>query len=680
MSEKKKTESKPPRKRTTSLAEVFCGVGNCEYSSKYNAYVTKHRQQAHQTHVVLDQSAMDRSVSYSEVFDTTASTGSLGEKTSQELYDAMAKAPSSTLKCVQTVDRRRKRSKEESEDDEDKKLKLDTDSQVKAALSTSVSQSQSPEKAVRDEIMRQAKEAMEKKEEEAETEEEQELSVNLMAENDNSPKDSDSENYVTSLENETTAPTNEENHELSHVSDSLSLTYSGNRENQEVKDLESELQAKTRSLQDALSDVNELTVKVATVQRKLEDSLIKNENLSKKLKAKETEVRDQAIVIADLTANIKEPAKHDAKKIKALQTKVKTLEKKLEDSLNEVKKTAAAAEQQRSIAASYETMHKDLKSEITRMKRATLCKDDNCRSEKECGRSHTKKEENNGPCRYYFFGKCTKGKDCPYKHDPIAKKAFFDQRNKEKEEKEKAKKEESTTDQGGVELNDDDEGGKKDEEEKKKRKKTKKGKKKDGASEPMDTSNTGGAGKAKPNSAVTPSAFPSSATSAAATPVVSQPQHQPQQMHMLQQQPTQAPQQHMFTRPPPPVIPPNFQFGAQTIPIGAFSFNGQPQNIQHAHHTYGRGPQAGGAVQNWQPQLPSSEELMRARQEAAIQHQTLSRRLQLDQLRAELSNVQSQIHASHNQPPGTYNLQELVFQEANLMQRLTEAGKFNPGL
>ena len=90
-----------------------CGVGNCEYSSKYNAYVTKHRQQAHQTHVVLDQSAMDRSVSYSEVFDTTASTGSLGEKTSQELYDAMAKAPSSTLKCVQTVDRRRKRSKEE---------------------------------------------------------------------------------------------------------------------------------------------------------------------------------------------------------------------------------------------------------------------------------------------------------------------------------------------------------------------------------------------------------------------------------------------------------------------------------------------------------------------------------------------------------------------------------------
>ena len=54
--------------------------------------------------------------------------------------------------------------------------------------------------------------------------------------------------------------------------------------------------------------------------------------------------------------------------------------------------------------------------------------------------------------------------------------------------------------------------------------------------------------------------------------------------------------------------------------------------------------------------------------------------MQLDQLRAELSNVQSQIHASHNQPPGTYNLQELVFGEANHKQRLTEAGKFNPGL
>ena len=55
-------------------------------------------------------------------------------------------------------------------------------------------------------------------------------------------------------------------------------------------------------------------------------------------------------------------------------------------------------------------------------------------------------------------------------------------------------------------------------------------------------------------------------------------------------------------------------------------------------------------------------------------------RMQLDQLRAELSHVQSQIHASHNQPPGTFNLQELVFQEASLMQRLNEAGKYNPGL
>ena len=42
------------------------------------------------------------------------------------------------------------------------------------------------------------------------------------------------------------------------------------------------------------------------------------------------------------------------------------------------------------------------------MKRAMLCKDDNCRREKEWGRSHTKKEENNGPCRYYFFGKVYK--------------------------------------------------------------------------------------------------------------------------------------------------------------------------------------------------------------------------------------------------------------------------------
>ena len=394
MSEKKKPEVKPTRKRkrTSSMANVSCGVGNCEYSSKYNAYVTKHRQQAHQTHVVRDKSVLDRSVSFSEVFDATASTGSQGDKTNQESYDAIAKAPSSTLK----------------------KLSLDTDSQVAMALFPRVNQSQSPEKAVCDKIMRQAEEATWRKDKGTETEEELEKSVSLMAAvNSSAPKDSVSDHDVTSLEDETVASTSFV--ELNQESDSLSLTFSGGRDNQEVN-----------GLQDALSKVNEMTVKAATDQRKLETCV-------------------------------------------------------------------------------------DVK---------------------------------------------------------------VDDRNEERDKEEG----------------------------------------------------------------------------------------------------------QIFARPPPPIIPSNFQFGAQQIPIGAFSSNSQAQNLQPAHHTCGRGPQAGGAVQNWQPQLPSSEELMRARQEAAIQHQTLSRRLQLDQLREELSNVQSQIHASHNQPPGMYNLQELMFQEANLMQRLTEAGKFNPGL
>ena len=394
MSEKKKPEVKPTRKRkrTSSMANVSCGVGNCEYSSKYNAYVTKHRQQAHQTHVVRDKSVLDRSVSFSEVFDATASTGSQGDKTNQESYDAIAKAPSSTLK----------------------KLSLDTDSQVAMALFPRVNQSQSPEKAVCDKIMRQAEEVMQRKDKGTETEEELEKSVSLMAAvNSSAPKDSVSDHYVTSLEDETVASTSFV--ELNQESDSLSLTFSGGRDNQEVN-----------GLQDALSKVNEMTVKAATDQRKLETSV-------------------------------------------------------------------------------------DVK---------------------------------------------------------------VDDRNEERDKEEG----------------------------------------------------------------------------------------------------------QIFARPLPPIIPSNFQFGAQQIPIGAFSSNSQAQNLQPAHHTCGRGPQAGGAVQNWQLQLPSNEELMRARQEAAMRHQTLSRRLQLDQLREELSNVQSQIHASHNQPPGTYNLQELVFQEANLMQRLTEAGKFNPGL
>ena len=157
----------------------------------------------------------------------------------------------------------------------------------------------------------------------------------------------------------------------------------------------------------------------------------------------------------------------------------------------------------------------------------------------------------------------------------------------------------------------------------------------------------------------------------------------PQPMHpnsvQVQQMQAMQPQPNLFARPPPPIIPSNFQFGAQN-PMNTFNFSGQMQNLQPTHQTFGRGPQAGVVGQGWQPQMPTNEELMRARQEAAIQHQTMSRRLQLDQLRAELSHVQSQIHASHNQPPGTFNLQELVFQEASLMQRLNEAGKYNPGL
>ena len=381
------------------------------------------------------------------------------------------------------------------------------------------------------------------------------------------------------------------------------------------------------------------------------------------------------------------------------------MEKKLDDSQAEVKKTAAAAEQQRAIATSFKTMHKDLKSEIGRMKRATLCRDENCRNEKECGRSHAKKEENNGPCRYYFFGKCVKGKDCPYKHDPVAKKAFFDQRNKEKEEekvKEDKKKEKVKEDKEGseavidlvkddenvnkVEVKDGEEKRKAEIEKKRKKRlaqKEKAKKKKEGAPSPMETSNTGGDGntQVKPDSAAPPPPNPatSSVTAQASGATASYPQHIHPNSVQVQQMQAMQPQPNLFARPPPPIIPSTFQFGAQN-PMSTFNFSGQMQNLQPTHQTFGRGPQAGVVGQGWQPQMPTNEELMRARQEAAIQHQTMSRRMQLDQLRAELSNVQSQIHASHNQPPGTFNLQELVFQEASLMQRLNEAGKYNPGL
>ena len=169
------------------------------------------------------------------------------------------------------------------------------------------------------------------------------------------------------------------------------------------------------------------------------------------------------------------------------------------------------------------------------------------------------------------------------------------------------KKEECTTDQGVVELHSDNEGGKKEESEKKNRKKTsKRGKKKDGAPEPMDTSNIGGAGKVKlrddsvfillllcsicgrhtnGSPATTPATADAHGAAAAAPGATAAHVRQASSPHHTLQLPVGSPTN------------PDWSIQLQRP---------SPDSLTSPSHLW-TGPTAGSAVHNWQPQLGAHE-------------------------------------------------------------------------
>ena len=92
----------------------------------------------------------------------------------------------------------------------------------------------------------------------------------------------------------------------------------------------------------------------------------------------------------------------------------------LDEAKAEAKTATEVAEKQRSVTAGFEVTQRAHLAEIKILKRQTLCLDPDCTSEKICGRSHSKKEENLGQCSYFNFGRCNQ-ENCKYKHDAAAK-------------------------------------------------------------------------------------------------------------------------------------------------------------------------------------------------------------------------------------------------------------------
>ena len=72
-------------------------------------------------------------------------------------------------------------------------------------------------------------------------------------------------------------------------------------------------------------------------------------------------------------------------------------------------------------AMGFEQQLQETKGELKHMKSLTNCANVLCTDEKECGRSHSRKPENKGPCSYFMAGYCRHENRCTFVHDTEAR-------------------------------------------------------------------------------------------------------------------------------------------------------------------------------------------------------------------------------------------------------------------
>ena len=687
MSASSATKPEPGKKggraRTLSLSDVRCNVGNCNYSAKTHKTVDNHRLKIHG--IAPNTSFMDQSVSASLILTQgKLADGSLEHSTSAEIYGDMSKAKQSTQIVTpdtsvtsESADRRRKRSSE-TEDEEDKRMRMGADFD-----NESQSQGTIERQLLITEAMATAKAT-------AKAQDNLDDSRSLLEQSETF--ESGSENFQ-NTGNETMLTARSEM--TTHGEVSLNYTNGLDPQAEEVKKLENDLKQRTDSLKDSLAKNADLRSQVANSRNQID-------YLETKMRGKDDDLKSLTealrVVKESLANKLREP---ESKRIEALKLKVAGLEEKLTKANEDNDRLREAAENSQAAAQGLRVTQNELVSQLAILKKKTLCLDDDCKSEKDCGASHSRKEENRGPCKYFAIGTCNKGNNCTFKHDAAAKKLLAEEAKKRKEEEE-AKKEKEKEEKAKKER--EEEIAKRKKEKAKQKRKRKRELKKAGdkadssamdvdhdtakddstsksapapkkaktapkkpapTNPPSDASNkTNAKAPAAPGEGAaagqTHTQASSSDTPHAPSPTVKIPSHfpiPPPGSQILTPHPPNANQYHYHTN-----IPSSFNF-SNTLPPTQ-----PPNHLPPGGQAMGHGTLGGENPWQVPNQAQLGIEMMRA--QAAVRAQTLNKAARLNHLRSELANVRAQLMETPSETPGSEDISALVTLEQNLKEKL----------
>ena len=441
-------------KPRTPLPTLKCDVGDCPYTCKYGKHMRTHKSEAHG--VNNDESVMDASVNASDL-DITRETESQEEA---KVHNSMDGHPHSTLNIEQTcpLDGDRKRKSRPGDDDDEgedgeaatKKERVEESVEI---IENEDEEPKSPDTRRRQRIMEEAKLSVEY-EKQKHIDAQQRMVMAMLDSTDSDKSDNTNLNEVTGMDQSQSLL---EDHEGTIVlsGDSLSQTQTheasaldvipaeqstqpDGSSNEIVAEIQAELDAKTKSLEDAISERN-------TLDTMLAQEIANRKQIEMKLAKAKAELKANEEVVINLQAALKNPApspdaaaeiQDKLKQIKKLTEDNRVLNAKTEDQkkvIDRLKKqladAKACAEKERVAAQGYEHRVNQLTGDINQLKGLTYCKNEACPNEKTCGRSHSRKEENRKDCKFWLEGYCRREQRCNLRHDVEARTRAWDAEN-----------------------------------------------------------------------------------------------------------------------------------------------------------------------------------------------------------------------------------------------------------
>ena len=200
--------------------------------------------------------------------------------------------------------------------------------------------------------------------------------------------------------------------------------------NEIVREIQEELDQKTKSLEEAISEKN-------TLETMLSMEINQRKYVEAKLAKAKADLEENEGIVVDLQQALKNPApptdldpavEGKLKKLsennrvlvennKILTAKSQSQKKEIETLRKKLKDAQAVAEGERKNAQSWEHRVNMLTGDMNQLKGLTYCKVEACTDEKVCGRSHAKKPENRRDCQYWLKGYCRWENRCHQRHD-----------------------------------------------------------------------------------------------------------------------------------------------------------------------------------------------------------------------------------------------------------------------